>query len=115
MPSPLAGSPATVRYRGFAPANHIAGSVQIRTDGTRVGDDSAFLRRAELVGELIGLTDEDLDKKPQPEHVATNERSIRGVVSTSCMCRTGWCRMWRTDLRVTGLEHEGDPVLIYKK
>jgi hypothetical protein len=42
------------------------------------------------VGELIGLTDEDLDKKPQPEYVATNERSIRGVVRTSCMCRTGW-------------------------
>ncbi|HJP31973.1 MAG TPA: hypothetical protein QGF95_15625 [Candidatus Latescibacteria bacterium] len=39
----------------------------------------AFLRRAELVSELIGLTDDDLDRKPAPEHVAGNERSIREV------------------------------------
>ena len=39
----------------------------------------AFLRRAELVSELIGLSDEDLDKKPAPEMVAGNERSIREV------------------------------------
>ena len=39
----------------------------------------AFLRRAELVGELIGLTDGDLDKKPSPEMVAGNERSIREI------------------------------------
>jgi len=39
----------------------------------------AFLRRAELVSELIGLTDEDLDKKPAPERVAGNDRSIREI------------------------------------
>lgn len=39
----------------------------------------AFLRRAEMVSELIGLTDEDLDQKPSPELVAGNERSIREV------------------------------------
>lgn len=39
----------------------------------------AFLRRAEMVSELIGLRDEDLDKKPSPELVAGNERSIREV------------------------------------
>jgi len=39
----------------------------------------AFLRRAELVSELIGLSDEDLDEKPAPELVAGNERSIREI------------------------------------
>jgi hypothetical protein len=39
----------------------------------------AFLRRAEMVSELIGLNDEDLDIKPSPELVAGNERSIREV------------------------------------
>ena len=39
----------------------------------------AFLRRAEMVSELIGLSDADLDKKPDPTHVATNERTIRKV------------------------------------
>ncbi|MBM3239669.1 hypothetical protein FJZ31_25560 [Candidatus Poribacteria bacterium] len=39
----------------------------------------AFLRRAEMVSELIGLNDEDLDRKPSPELVAGNERSIREV------------------------------------
>lgn len=39
----------------------------------------AFLRRAEMVSELIGLQDGDLDKKPSPELVAGNERSIREV------------------------------------
>ena len=38
-----------------------------------------FLRRAELVGELIGLSDADLDKKPSPELVAGNERSVREI------------------------------------
>lgn len=39
----------------------------------------AFLRRAEMVSELIGLKDEDLDRKPSPEHVASNDRSVREV------------------------------------
>ena len=39
----------------------------------------AFLRRAEMVSELIGLNDEDLDRKPSPELVAGNERSIREI------------------------------------
>lgn len=39
----------------------------------------AFLRRAEMVSELIGLTDADLDCKPLPELVAGNERSVREV------------------------------------
>lgn len=39
----------------------------------------AFLRRAELVSELIGLSDADLDRKPAPELVAGNERSIREI------------------------------------
>lgn len=39
----------------------------------------AVLRRAEMVSELLGLTDEDIDKKPSPEFVAGNERSIREV------------------------------------
>jgi hypothetical protein len=39
----------------------------------------AFLRRAEMVGELIGLNDDDLDKKPSPEFVAGNSRNIREV------------------------------------
>ena len=39
----------------------------------------AFLHRAEMVSELIGLTDEDLDLKPAPEDVAGNERSVREV------------------------------------
>jgi len=39
----------------------------------------AFLKRAEMVSELIGLNDADLDKKPPQELVAGNERSIREV------------------------------------
>jgi hypothetical protein len=39
----------------------------------------AFLRRAEMVSDLIGLSDADLDKKPDPAHVATNERTVRDV------------------------------------
>ncbi len=39
----------------------------------------ALLRRAELVSELVGLPDGALDRKPAPEHVAGNERSIRDV------------------------------------
>lgn len=39
----------------------------------------AFLNRMQMIGELIGLTDADLDKKPSPELVAGNERSIREV------------------------------------
>lgn len=39
----------------------------------------AFLRRAEMVSELIGLNDEYLDRKPSPELVAGNERSIREI------------------------------------
>jgi len=39
----------------------------------------AVLRRAEMVSELVGLTDNDLDKKPSPDLVAGNERSIREV------------------------------------
>jgi hypothetical protein len=39
----------------------------------------AFLRRAEMVSELIGLSDEDIDKKPSPELVAGNDRSIREI------------------------------------
>lgn len=39
----------------------------------------AFLRRAEMVSELIGLSDEDLDKKPSPRHVAGNDRSLREI------------------------------------
>ncbi len=40
---------------------------------------SAFLRRADMVSELIGLTDADLDRKPSPEHTAGNDRSAREV------------------------------------
>ncbi|MBT3265970.1 hypothetical protein HN371_02400 [Candidatus Poribacteria bacterium] len=39
----------------------------------------AFMHRAEMVGELIGLTDADLDAKPSPEHTAGNGRSVREV------------------------------------
>ena len=39
----------------------------------------AFLRRAEMVSELIGLRDKDLDKKPSPDLVAGNERSMREI------------------------------------
>lgn len=39
----------------------------------------AFLRRVEMVSELIGLNDKELDKKPSPELVAGNDRSIREV------------------------------------
>jgi hypothetical protein len=39
----------------------------------------AFLRRVEMVSELIGLNDEDLDKKPPPELVAGNDRSVREI------------------------------------
>jgi len=40
---------------------------------------SAFLRRADMVGELIGFTDADLDRKPSQEHTAGNDRSVREV------------------------------------
>ena len=39
----------------------------------------AFLHRANMVSELIGLTDADLDAKPSPEHAAGNDRSVREV------------------------------------
>jgi hypothetical protein len=39
----------------------------------------AVERRAEMASELIGLRDEDLDKKPLPELVAGNERCIREI------------------------------------
>lgn len=39
----------------------------------------AVLRRAEMIGELIGLIDEDLGQKPSPKFVAGNERNIREV------------------------------------
>ena len=39
----------------------------------------ALLQRAALVGELVGLRDEDLDKMPDPAHTAGNTRSIRQV------------------------------------
>ena len=39
----------------------------------------AFLRRAEMVSELVGLRDGDLDKKPSPTLVAGNEGAVREV------------------------------------
>ena len=39
----------------------------------------AFLRRAEMASELLGLSDGDLDTKAAPELVAGNERTIREV------------------------------------
>ncbi len=39
----------------------------------------AVQRRGEMASELIGLIDEDLDKKPCPELVAGNERCIREI------------------------------------
>jgi len=39
----------------------------------------AFLRRAEMVSELVGLSDEDLDKEAAPDLVAGNARTIREV------------------------------------
>jgi hypothetical protein len=38
-----------------------------------------LLRRAEMVGELIGLTDAQLDARADPLLVAGNQRSIREV------------------------------------
>ena len=39
----------------------------------------SLLRRAEMVAELIGLSDEQLDLPPDPAHTAGNTRTIREV------------------------------------
>ncbi|MEW6749839.1 MAG: hypothetical protein AB1505_02545 [Candidatus Latescibacterota bacterium] len=39
----------------------------------------AFLQRAALAAELVGLTDADLDRAPDPVHTAGNTRTVRQV------------------------------------
>ena len=59
----------------------------------------ALLRRAELVGELIGLTDAEFTAPPDPKHTAGNTRSVKDVCEHVLRAQG-----WQMDGIRTGIE-----------